>query len=94
MTEMERLLKTALLDMQKETATTLQAQSTRCDGLEQRMAALEAARRQSLKELREELQEVQARQTALTRHLQRLSGIYASLAPLLKRLNAAVSRQP
>ena len=77
MTEVERQLKTALLALENNLAQRLDNQVARLS----RQGAF-------IQKMRQDISQLQKGQEQSTEQLQHLSNVYASLQPLLRRLNA------
>ena len=87
MTELERMLKNALMTMEREIAATQQTHST---SLTNHQRSLES-HAQAIRQLQKTIGQLQSEQAESARHLQRLSDIHANLEPLLSRLSAILN---
>ena len=83
MTELERLLKSTLTTLGQEFAVT---QETHGVALTSLQSGLET-HNQIIHRLKKDISQLQTQQIESAQRLQRLSDIYASLGPLLSRLN-------
>ena len=84
MTELERMLKETLARVEQDFSLSLSGQGKEL----QEQRRLLAVQNRDLQRLQEETGRINADLQALTRHLQDLAGLSASLESLLSRLNA------
>ena len=89
MTELERTLKTTLLNLEQELSATQEAHSA---SLTNHQYSLENHAR-AIRQLQEHIGKLQAEQQESARHLQRLSTVYENLQPLLTKLNLLLNER-
>ena len=87
MTELERMLKNTLHNLERDLTATRKTHGT---SLVNHQRSLES-HAQAINQLREHMTQLQAEQQESARHLQRLSDIHANLEPLLLRLSDLLS---
>lgn len=87
MTELERILKSTLLALERDLTTMQETHAAQLNGQQTRLEA----QGQYIQELRRKIQQLQTEQQESARHLQRLSDIHATLEPLLSRLSTLLN---
>lgn len=87
MTELERMLKDTLTEMERDLAATLENHSTRLAGQQNRLET----QSQYIQELHRSINLLQAEQQESAKLLHGLCDAYMNLEPLLARLNALLN---